>query len=408
MAVMLVCGFPVLSFAQSDTPAPGGKKPFYYNHYGCPTAYYLDRPSEYEKPYATFLKADEDGKLTKLGRDVLRRISLLRNEAKNRTSEMTAEGCEEVRSQMRQLVKRYPTLFTEKSTLDARSIVQNHCLAMASEALVELARHCPHAKTKLKTSHRDMKWMNPQDRQLTAQRNDSLPMARFNSFVEQHVNNTRLIESLFNDKDYVAANIDVPTLSNQLYVLALNVPHTGLARTMTLTDIFTPEELNSHWLRTNAWDYISYGNCPLSGGYQAYLQRQPLWNMLHIGDSVMLLDKPVVHVRYTHRGVLLSMASLMEINDFGVVTESLDSLETLGWDDRKIAPFGGSIVMVHYRVDKNDSDPLVKVLHNGREARLPLQTDCAPYYHWNDVKRYYLRKLYRYEKARLDADDKKK
>jgi hypothetical protein len=50
---------------------------------------------------------------------------------------------------------------------------------------------------------------------------------------------------------------------------------------------------------------------------------------------------------------------------------------------------------------------LVKVLLNNREARLPLKTDCAPYYHWNDVKRYYLRKLYRYENERFNEKAKK-
>ena len=63
--------------------------------------------------------------------------------------------------------------------------------------------------------------------------------------------------------------------------------------------------------------------------------------------------------------------------------------------------------MIHYRSGQDDKDPLIKVLLNGREARLPIETDCAPYYHWHDVKRYYLRKLYRYEKIRNDEDEKK-
>jgi hypothetical protein len=57
--------------------------------------------------------------------------------------------------------------------------------------------------------------------------------------------------------------------------------------------------------------------------------------------------------------------------------------------------------MIHYRGGTDDPDVLVKELLNGHEARLPIQTDCAPYYHWHDVKNYYLRKLYRYENARF-------
>ena len=64
--------------------------------------------------------------------------------------------------------------------------------------------------------------------------------------------------------------------------------------------------------------------------------------------------------------------------------------------------------MIHYRNGHDDPDVLVKVLLNGREARLPIDTDCAPYYHWQDVKRYYLRKLYRYENMRFNGQENSK
>ena len=128
--------------------------------------------------------------------------------------------------------------------------------------------------------------------------------------------------------------------------------------------------------------------------------------MMHMGDSIMKNDYPVFNLRYTNQGVMLAMASLMELDNCGVATANLDSLEALGWLDNNIAPPGGSIMMIHYRRDKNDDDPLIKVIFNSHEARLPFKSDCAPYYHWNDVKRYYLRKLYRYEKARQDELDK--
>ena len=47
-----------------DTPAPGDKKPFYINHYGCPGSYYRETNTLYEEPYNVFAKADSLGKLT--------------------------------------------------------------------------------------------------------------------------------------------------------------------------------------------------------------------------------------------------------------------------------------------------------------------------------------------------------
>ena len=97
-----------------DTPAPAGKKPFYINHYGCPGSYYLDKKEYYDDTYATLAKADSLGKLTKLGKDVLRRIELLCQDALNRDGELTPIGAKQSRDMVKQLVERYPDMFTPK------------------------------------------------------------------------------------------------------------------------------------------------------------------------------------------------------------------------------------------------------------------------------------------------------
>jgi hypothetical protein len=38
------------------------------------------------------------------------------------------------------------------------------------------------------------------------------------------------------------------------------------------------------------------------------------------------------------------------------------------------------------------------VLLNEQEARLPIRTDCAPYYHWRDFRRHYLKMIDNFEK----------
>ena len=388
--------------AQKDTPVPEGKKPFYINHYGCPTSYYLLNPDSYQEPYDILAQADNQGKLTKFGRDILRRLDLLRTNADHREGEMTAEGGRQAREQVREMARRFPTMFSDNCFIDIRSFMQNHNIQMANEVAVEMARHCHPWRMLVKSSQRNMNWLNPQDEELLAQRTDSLTMARYTRFAALNTNYTRLAKQLFNDQNYVVSHVDMITLSKQLYTLSENIRHVGLDGNTTLDDLFTKEEAHNHWRRQNAWNYIYYGNCTLNGGYQAYMQREPLWNMLHMGDSIIKLDYPVFNLRYTNEGVLLSLASLMELDNCGVATENLDSLEALGWADKRIAPPGGCIVMIHYRRDQNDEDPLIKVLLNGHEAQLPLKSDCAPYYHWNDVKRYYLRKLYRYEKKRQE------
>ena len=386
-----------------DTPPPAGKKPFYINHYGCPGAYYLDKSEYYTETYAIFAKADSLGKLTPLGKDVFRRIRLLCEDAKGRYGELTEKGAQQSRALVKQMVERFPDMFTAKGYYSVRSVVENRCILTMQEGLLQLSAMQQPLTARSRVSFQEKPFMDPEDKLLISQRLDSLTMVRFDRFKMLNSDDGRLMNALFNDQNYVITNIDANDLGRQLYILAGDVQHTDIAGVVTLYDIFTPQELHRQWRRQNAWHYINYGGCTLNGGYQAYLQRGLLRNMMHMGDSVMKRYNPLMHLRYTHANVVMSLACLMDLDGYGLHTENLDSLEAYGWANYRIAPLGGSIEMIHYRSERGDPDVLVKVLLNGHEACLPIKSDCAPYYHWNDVKRYYLRKLYRYESRRFNS-----
>lgn len=387
---------------QKDTPAPKGKKPFYINHYGCPGPFYLDKPEYYTETSATLAKADSLGKLTKLGKEVLRRVSLLAQDAKDRDGELTARGAQQSRTLVKQMVDRFPDMFTPKGYYSVRSVVENRCIMTMQEGLLQLSASVRPIVARSKASLQERRFMDPVDNELTSQRIDSLTSITYERFTDLNTNDNRLMSSLFNDMNYVMTSIDAATLSRQLFILAGNVQHSSYAGVFSLFDIFTPDEIHSHWRKQNAWHYINFGGCKLNGGWQAYLQRSTLRNMIHMGDSMLKRYYPLMHLRYTHASVIMSLACLMDLNGYGLHTANLDSLEDYGWANYRIAPLGGSIMMIHYRTDRDDPDVLVKVLLNGEEATLPIPTDCAPYYHWQDVKRYYLRKLYRYENRRLN------
>jgi hypothetical protein len=365
-----------------DTPAPQGKKPFYINHYGCPGSYYLDKQEYYTETHAIFAKADSLGKLTALGKDVFRRVSLLYEDANGRFGELTAKGARQSRALMKQMVERFPDMFTPKGYYSVRSVVENRCILTMQESLLQLSSMQQPLVARSKTSHQEKSFMDPEDKLLTSQRTDSLTMALYTRFSALNSNEGRLMGSLFNDQNYVITNIDAATLSKQLYILAGDIQHTDLAGLVTLYDIFTPEEIHRHWRKQNAWHYINYGGYTLNGGYQAYLQRSVLRNMIHMGDSMMVRYNPLMHLRYTHSNVVMSLACLMELDGYGLHTANLDSLEAYGWANYRISPLGGAINMIHYHSGPDDPDVLVKVLFNGHEAKLPIPTDCAPSYHW--------------------------
>ena len=82
---------------QRLTPAPKGYTPYYISHYGRHGSRYLIGKSDYDRAWSVLLRADSLGKLTDYGKDVLRRVILLRNEADQRRGELTILGAEQHR-----------------------------------------------------------------------------------------------------------------------------------------------------------------------------------------------------------------------------------------------------------------------------------------------------------------------
>lgn len=392
---------------QADTPAPDGKKPFYISHFGSCAAYYLESPKDYEAPINVFVKADSMNMLTPLGKDVLRRLRLIEQDAAHRTGEITVNGARQMRQLAQEMVDRFPDIFVDGSYIDARSIVRNHSIMSMQEFMNQIARHKANMELVMKSSHSNDQWMHVEDKELEADRFNAETKTNYQAYIKANSNNKRLWESLFGSIDYVKEHIDTTKLNDQLFTLAGGIQNTPLEGVITLYDIYTPEEIIQHWRLHNAKNYISYGGFELNGGNQPFAQRAPLWNLLHQGDSIKKLDHPVVHLRYSSRGMVMELICLMELNGYGLKTPDLNQLEKLGWANYRIAPFGSSVQVVYYRKDKTDENILIKVLLNGQEARLPIKTDCAPYYHWEDVKRYYLRKLYAHEKIRFNYNKSK-
>ena len=381
----------------AQTPPPKGKKPFYINHYGANGSYYIDLPTSYETPCKILAHADSLGKLTPLGRDVLTRLELLRRDAQDRTGELSEVGVRQQRALIRRMLQNYPDMFTKDTDISGRSSTVNRCILSMEQAMVQLALLKP-MTMRHKSTKQHRYYINPQEPELTAQRMDSLTTACYEAFAAKYNTHERLMRSLFNDTAYVSTHVDANTLTEQLFNLANSIQNTELAGKVTLYDLFTEEEIYLNWKKQNAWWYINYGGYTLNGGKQPYLQRMPLRKMIDMGDSIQTLTRPVVHLRYTLETVILSLACLLELDGYGLATDDLESLETQGWADYRICPMGCNIQMILYRSKPGDTDVLAKVLLNEREVTLPLETDCAPYYHWKDVRQYYLTKLEEYEK----------
>ncbi|SES70377.1 histidine-type phosphatase [Prevotella sp. kh1p2] len=382
------------------TPAPEGYKPFYISHYGRHGSRYLIGTKDYDQPYLTLLRADSLGKLTAKGKEVLQKVSLIRDEARGRDGELTQRGAEQHKDIARRMYERFPEVFAGSANVDAKSTVVIRCILSMENALQQLLVMNPQLRIRHDASYHDMYYMNYDDTLLVSEKRRPEARKAYDDFARRHQNYRHLMQVLFNDEAYWQHEVKGQRLCDQLFKLASNVQSTELRHKLSLYDIFTFDEMYDSWLCGNAWWYIAYGPSPLTEGRQPFVQRNLLRKIISEADSCIALPKPGATLRFGHDTMVMPLTCLLDINGYGKQIDDLERLDDEQWYDYRIFPMACNIQLVFYRRSPDDKDVLFKVLQNEDEATLPIATDCAPYYHWKDFREFYLNKIDAYEAQR--------
>ena len=383
------------------TPAPQGMKPFYISHYGRHGSRFHSRPSMYNEPYLTLARADSLGKLSDLGREVMLRLDIIRKDAENRWGELTPLGVQQQKDIARRMMERFPEVFEGHTDIDARSTGVGRCILSMEYALMEMLQHNPDLNVHHNATHRDMDYLNLQDKKLMALKFNKPAKEWYDRYVSQTAHHTHLMRELFADTLYANKHVNMVDLSVQLFLIAAIMQNTELGQHITLYDLFDYDESYRIWKIGNARWYIGWGAADVNGAVQPYAQRNLLRRLIEDADKVLSQPNTKVELRFGHETVLLPLICLLDINGYGFTTNDLEQLEPNGWINYRIFPMSCNLQLVFYRRSPKDraDDVLFKVLLNENEATLPLPTNQAPYYRWGDFRRYYLDKLDRYEKG---------
>ena len=384
------------------TPAPKGYEPYYISHYGRHGSRYLISRDDYDKAWKVLLRADSVGKLTDYGKDVLRRVVMLRNEADHRRGELTLLGAEQHRGIAHRMYERFPQVFKGKTNIDAKSTIVIRCILSMENALQELKSIHPQLVIRHDASEHDMWYMNNERQpQLFRKRwNDDLRNV-MSQYRKRHANYDRLMQRLFNDTAYVNHEVNAENLNYHLFKLASNLQSSELRHSISLYDLFNEQEVYDNWMIENANWYVTHGPCPLNGGLQPFSQRFLLGVILHEADSCLALPHPGATLRFGHETCVMPLTCLLELNNFGKQITDFERLPEIGWVNYMVFPMGANIQFIFYKPKKGKGDILMKVLLNENEARLPLTPVSGPYYRWTDFRDYFTKKLASFKEENL-------
>lgn len=384
---------------RSYTPAPYGKKPFYLSHYGRHGSRYLTKPEDYDYLPNVMGIAEEKGMLTPFGKDVLRRVRIMKEMTRNRLGDLTELGKQQNRDIALRMTENFPELFKGNAQIKLRSTLVPRCVMSMMSAVQELTAINPKLRIDFDASFSDMYYLYFVDEALREHiKSDTLKVA-YDTFCKRHWKEYRLSASLFNDTAYINKEIDIHRVNYYLYRLAGSIQNTDLRDEMTLYDVFTSDEIYENWLTGNAYWFTGFGFTPLNGNMQPFAQRNLLRNIVLQADTAIMNDKPSVFLRYGHDTIILPLVCLINVNGYGTPYSDFEKLVDGGWIDYRVFPMAANLQLIFYRKNAKDKDVLVKILLNENEATLPIKSEVAPYYHWNDVRSYFMEILSSYKEG---------
>lgn len=378
------------------TPAPAGYEPFYISHYGRHGSRWLLRPSEYSKALALFDKAAEAGALTAFGQDVHRRIRQATEDAEGRVGDLTALGAEQHCQIAQRMFESYPEVFRGAAHVDARSTIVVRCvLSMAAFCgrLQQLNPALDFTRTANLRTTRILNFFNTQatpdlDEAYVELTKSARWKAAEGAFRASRLHPERLKARLFSDTEY-AARVDGAQLMQQLWAFTVNEQDTRNG--IRFDDVLTPDELYAVWECLNYGYYQQRGPGELNRGYATHYATVLLEDIVARADSALRQGAPAADLRFGHDGNLMPLVTLMRLEGCYEETDDPDRIAEV-WQDFRISPMAANVQLIFYR-KKGSDEVLVKLLHNEREVLVPLASDTAPYYRWDDLRNYFRERI---------------
>lgn len=372
------------------TPAPKGYQPVYISHYARHGSRWLINASQYAKPMKALQKAADLGKLTTDGEKALQILRTLNDISQGRCGELTAKGARQHRGIAERMYRNYKNVFKGSAPIDARSTVVIRCILSMMNECMQLQQHNAALQVTSDASQHDMYYMNDENNAEVGtyhpvKATDSIRSA----FYYKNVHPEALMKRLFNDPTYVKDSVNAYSLMGRLFDVASNMQ--SLDTDMDLYYLFSKEDLYGMWRYQNLSWYISLGPSRLTHGMMPYYEKNLLRNFVLTADTCLKKDVPGATLRFGHEVVVLPLACLMELDSLGKQYDDPETLEQ-HWRNYNIFPMASNIQWVFYR-KKGSDDILVKALLNEKEVSLPIASDLKPYYHWRDVRAYYLEKV---------------
>lgn len=373
-----------------QTPAPKGYKPFYVSHYGRHGSRYLLSDRDYQWIIQLMEKAETVNGLTPLGHDVLKRLNMVWEEAQGRAGDLTQLGVRQHQGIAERMSKNFPEVFSGKRHVSARSTIVYRC-AMSMVAFGDRLKQLnPQLDMSYEMSEKYMSYLNYHSARSNAFTHGKKGpwVEEYRKFEEAQVHPDRLVSTLFSNADFIRCEVNPSELMWGLYWIAVDMQ--DMETPVSFFDLFTAKEMFDLWQCVNYRFYMGNANPLASNGIVMANAKSLVENILESADAAIKDRSIAATLRFGHDGNVIPLLALLQIENFDVAVAGPAEVYKR-WCDFKATPMASNVQIVFF--ENKAGDILVKFMHNENEVHVPVKTDQWPFYHWNDVKEYYQKRL---------------
>ena len=363
------------------TKAPKGYKVFYISHYGRHGARYAWQSDLYEKINDALTKAADDGNLTEFGKDYKRRFDSLYPEVRYRVGDLSRKGWKQQEALAERMYKNFPKVFPDGAEVRAWTSTSTRCVMTMSAFCQGLKGMNPKIDLYENFGKVFLPAILPQDsgnpfRDKNFEQTPPKVPETWAHYIARTIDSKTILSRLFRDADKAVAPDKQWDLVSYLWFYAMGM--NSLDTDLVFTDLFTDEELIDLWKVDNFQFYTEIW--PTHKGYQPIVD-----DIIAKADDRIATGRVGADLRFGHDYTILPLMQILDVNGLGHDILSADDIPY--WSQSYNVPMGANIHFVFYRA--KNKPVLFKVLLNGEEARLPIETDSWPYYSWNAFKARY-------------------
>ncbi len=381
------------------TNVPAGYKPVFINYVGRHGARHLTKDLNSTLAYKLLVKADSVHALTEEGIKLKKMVELLRSIEAPSLKSISQRGKNELQSIAERMVKNNSSILNQPSLNINVQITKEVRTAQSADSFLKGLHDDVHTSAiRKRIDDTALRFYDLSPAYVAFEEKGEWKKELFNIRSAQDIKEAGLqkFPDQFFTKAFKMSAKDLEDFCKDIYGFASIIPSISFEveqagihlSDLNFASLFTCKQLAALSKLDEAEDFLLKGPGRDTMGIQVMIAVPLLVQFINTSDEFTKKTTPSIELRFAHAETIAPFAALMQTVPASKGVYKTEDFNK-SWKADQIVPLSANIQWIFYK-NENTDDYLVKFLLNEKEVALKgLSTKMFPFYHWNDVRKFY-------------------